>query len=382
VRAGCLNSSSGKKTTAAAADGVGGLLLLLLLFCLPPGGSLPQGWDCSLRCRITSRRHGRQGLTTDNYYYSPCGKTFRTHKQVVQHLGLTPVSRQQLKQQQSQPDSDSEQELLPEHFNIISVTVLASAAKRSHSAMTATDSEVTAARPAASAPAAVVAAPAEQDHQQAVSWGAPAALPAHSSQSAPAQMPSVAAAPTTKRTKAALAAKYASSCSASLSAASLAVSTATASVAAAPAAASGLPCCSSTLSTATHAASTTASADAVACQQQLSPVLAAVRHTTEQQAQLQNPLSLATPAASSNNSSSSRRSSGSKAVSSSRQPAMQPAPKQPVVKQPVPKPWKPRAQPAWRLKLRELATAAVLAEGLGPAAAPSNDSAAADTKSG
>lgn len=50
--------------------------------CLNAGGTLPEGWDCAMRFRITSRRHGRKGLTTDNYYYSPCGKTFRTHKQV------------------------------------------------------------------------------------------------------------------------------------------------------------------------------------------------------------------------------------------------------------------------------------------------------------
>lgn len=59
--------------------------MLLLALPLPhthTGGSLPAGWDCALRFRITSRRHGRQGVTTDNFYYSPCGKTCRTHKQV------------------------------------------------------------------------------------------------------------------------------------------------------------------------------------------------------------------------------------------------------------------------------------------------------------
>ncbi|WIA41018.1 hypothetical protein OEZ86_004656 [Tetradesmus obliquus] len=45
------------------------------------GGKLLDGWDCKLRFRTTTRRNSRLGLTTDNYYYSPCGKTFRSHKQ-------------------------------------------------------------------------------------------------------------------------------------------------------------------------------------------------------------------------------------------------------------------------------------------------------------
>jgi hypothetical protein len=93
-----------------------------------------------------------------------------------------------------------------------------------------------------------------------------------------------------------------------------------------------------------------------------------------EQCQLQ--LAPVRPAASSN--SISKRSSGSSKAVSSRL-AVLPAAQQQVAqgqsqqqqhvppKQPMPKPWKPRAQPAWRIKLRELATAAVLAEGLGPA---------------
>lgn len=373
---------------------------------LNAGGSLQDDWECSLRFRVTSRRHGRQGLTTDNYYYSPCGKTFRTHKQVspqlwcccvclfvceamssyagqvssllsiqsshgvwcvcfqvAEFLGLQLLSKEQLKQQEAD---------VPERFNIVSVTALDAACyptststvrqsgKRSHSAMAATDTAAhgpdcsQAQRAAASAPAAMAATSA-----QTVSCSL---TPSHSSQ----QAGSVVSAPASsqqypvKHTKAALAAKYAGSCS---SVSAVSASTAMASVGVTVTATlTGLPSCNST---ATQAVSMTASDT---CRQ---PAGADAATHHDEQRQLQ--LAPARPAASSNT--SSKSSSGSKAVSS--RLVIRPAAQQQVPqgrqqqhvapKQPVPKPWKPRAQPAWRVKLRELATAAVLAEGLGPA---------------
>ncbi|KAF8062728.1 hypothetical protein HT031_004058 [Scenedesmus sp. PABB004] len=52
------------------------------------GGELPAGWSAAVRCRLTSRRNGRLGRTTDNFYFSPCGATLRTHRAVAELLGL------------------------------------------------------------------------------------------------------------------------------------------------------------------------------------------------------------------------------------------------------------------------------------------------------
>lgn len=304
---------------------------------------------------------------------------------------MQPLCKEQFKQQQhlrkqqlQRPGSDTD---MPESFNIISVTVLEpgstagtssqSGSKRSHSAMTATDTAVDSPAPgqsqphAASAPAAVIGA-CFQDVSDA-HVPAHSVQPASSVQSAPASAQPV----PVKRTKAALAAKYAGS-SNSLSAA--AVSTDSTPVAAA----GSLRGLVSSNSSATQAMSMCASADTDMAWQQ--PAADACAGSAQQPCGQHQPQDVpAMPAVSSTT--NSRSKSGSKAVSSrlttgpaaqQSQPQPQPGQRQPqaVVKQPVPKPWKPRAQPAWRLKLRELATAAVLAEGLGPtssAPAPSTN---------
>lgn len=44
------------------------------------GGELPDGWDCRMRFRVTNRRNGRLGRTTDNVSRAA--------------LGLRPLSQQ------------------------------------------------------------------------------------------------------------------------------------------------------------------------------------------------------------------------------------------------------------------------------------------------
>lgn len=327
-----------------------------------------------MRFRITSRRHGRKGLTTDNYYYSPCGKTFRTHKQVcpnqagllwssswlcnwlwlmspavdyktpiylwcgvqvAEFLGLQPAPKQQQQEQLLQNE-------LPESFNILSVTVLDSgcspsssaassedlSGKRAHSAMTSTDTAQNCNR----------TGQLHAQQQHAVS--APAALGSSMSQgvssvSEGSQLPSA------KRTKAALAAKYTGSCSGS-------------GVLSAPAAAAfSLP---STFSTATEADSCITGAEseracraAPAMQQHASQLLMSAP---------------AQPAASST--ACSKPSSSEVAVSSRlfvKPAAVQEPQRRRQAVQQVPK-WKPRQPAAWRAKLRELANQAAAEQGL------------------
>jgi hypothetical protein len=331
--------------------------------CCIAGGTLPEGWDCALRFRITSRRHGRQGVTTDNFYYSPCGKTLRTHKQVAESLGLQPLTKDQMKQQQFRSD-----DLAPvsEQFSVVSFTFLDSVSgaaasasskpngKRSHSAMAATDtaagspacSPLQQHQPACSAPAALagstlqaVSCSLEAAHQLCCSSGLPA--------------PPAVQQPAAKRTKAALAAKYNSTASCNFASPSSAAVTAMG----AAAASSVLSC------------QTSGEGSGAVCSQ---PGLAAAVATgCEDQTQQPLPQHLA-PAQPAASSTSPSRGSSSKAVSSrlvvpaAAQKRPQPQQQCRVV-QPVPKPWKPRAQPAWRAKLRELATAAVLAEELSAA---------------
>lgn len=328
---------------------------------------MPEGWGCALRFRITSRRRGRQGVTTDNFYYSPCGKTLRTHKQVAECLGLQPLTKDQMKQQQFRSD-----DLAPvsEQFSIVSFTLLDSVSgagasassklgKRSHSAMAATDtaagspvcSPVQQHQPACSAPAALagstpqaVSCSLEAAHQLCCSSGLPAA-------------PTVQQ-PAAKRTKAALAAKYNSTASCNFASPSSAAATAMG--AAAAAAASSVVSCQ-----------TSCEGSGAVCSQSGLAAAAATGREDQTQQPLPQHLAPAQPAASST---SPSRASSSKAVSSrlvvpaAAQQRAQPQQQRRVV-QPVPKPWKPRAQPAWRAKLRELATAAVLAEELSAAAA-------------
>lgn len=322
---------------------------------LGAGGALPEGWDCSMRFRMTSRRHGRRGLTTDNYYYSPCGQTFRTHKQVAEFLGLQqPVKPKQ--QQQEQPCPSAE-ECTEAHYSTVSITILDTAsdfffstashssrqsAKREHSTMTNTDT------------ASQLQTSADQQHPAAVS--APAAVTtAHAASSMcvtqHSHEPSVSAPPAgqaypSKRTKAALAAKYSSSSSGIVSAA-------------VTAAAAGAP----SSSTCGVSQSSNSCQTEPFSQVRTSPTAASTAEAiiTQQPAAL--PLKLVTPAepAASTNISAKRSTGRGMEAVTSRPPAKPACPpqQQRAAVQPVPK-WKPRKVPAWRAKMRELATQAVM----------------------
>ncbi len=47
------------------------------------GAVLPDGWSVKIRVRLTQRRRGSFGRTSDNFYHTPCGsQVFRNYRQV------------------------------------------------------------------------------------------------------------------------------------------------------------------------------------------------------------------------------------------------------------------------------------------------------------
>ncbi|KAI8471827.1 MAG: hypothetical protein J3K34DRAFT_520192 [Monoraphidium minutum] len=66
-----------------------GALSKLREFVVAHGGTWDDSWTCRMRFRVTARRNGKMGRTTDNYYYSPCGQSFRNYRQVAEFLRLS-----------------------------------------------------------------------------------------------------------------------------------------------------------------------------------------------------------------------------------------------------------------------------------------------------
>ncbi len=52
----------------------------------PSGMSLPDGWRCTVKVRLSQRRHGRIGRTTTNTYRCPRGGYYRSTKDVLAAL--------------------------------------------------------------------------------------------------------------------------------------------------------------------------------------------------------------------------------------------------------------------------------------------------------
>ena len=59
-------------------------LLFIVFLSLPAGHELPEGWRVDVRPRVTRRKNGKFGRTTNHEYHAPWGQLFRSFASVLE----------------------------------------------------------------------------------------------------------------------------------------------------------------------------------------------------------------------------------------------------------------------------------------------------------